>query len=118
MASNSYTVSSLQTGFNVNSWIQFESTSNSLQSHLHNHFAMQIGSLTDCTCTHAALTGADDCHDMAKKRQISINVLSGFCGTVLLASLCNASKKQVKEGALDIEEAAEKIIFFEEATGV
>ena len=30
--------------------------------------------------------------------------------------LCDASKKQAKERALDMEAAAEKIIFFEEAT--
>ena len=33
-------------------------------------------------------------------------------------SLCDASKKQIKEKALDIEAAAEKMIIFEEATGV
>ena len=33
-------------------------------------------------------------------------------------SLCDASKKQAKEKAIDIEAAAEKIIIFEEATGV
>ena len=33
-------------------------------------------------------------------------------------SLCDASKKQAKEKALDIEAAAEKMIIFEEATGV
>ena len=32
--------------------------------------------------------------------------------------LCDASKKQAKETALDMEAAAEKMIFFEEATGV
>ena len=48
-------VFTLQTGFNTNSWIRFESTSNLLQSHAHYHFAMQIGSVTNCTCT-------DDCH--------------------------------------------------------
>ena len=32
--------------------------------------------------------------------------------------LCDASKKQAKERALDMEAATEKMIFFEEATGV
>ena len=29
---------------------------------IHTRFAMQIGSLTYCTCTHVALTGTGDCH--------------------------------------------------------
>ena len=37
---------------------------------------------------------------------------------MLLASLCNALKKQAKERVLDMEAAAEMIIFFEEVTGV
>ena len=32
--------------------------------------------------------------------------------------LCDASKKQAKEKALDMEAAAEKMIIFAEATGV
>ena len=44
--------------------------------------------------------------------------LGSFRGAVLLASLCDASKKQAKERALDMETTAEKIIFFEEAAGV
>ena len=32
--------------------------------------------------------------------------------------LCDASTKQVKERAVDMEAAAKMIIFFEEATGV
>ena len=31
-----------------------------------------------------------------------------FLGVVLLATLCNASKKHAEERALDVEEAAEK----------
>ena len=37
---------------------------------------------------------------------------------VLWLCLCDASKKQAKERALDMEVAAEKMVFFEEATGV
>ena len=37
---------------------------------------------------------------------------------MMLASLCDASKKQAKGKVIVMEEAAEKTIFFEEATGV
>ena len=53
-----------------------------------------------------------------QKRWISINILGDFRGAVLLVNLCDASKRQAKERALDMEEAAEKMIFFEETTGV
>ena len=65
-----------------------------------------------------ALTSAGDWHMTRQKRWISINFLGGFRGAVLLESMCNGSKKQAKKRALDMEEAAAKINFFEKATGV
>ena len=41
-----------------------------------------------------------------------------FLAVFVALCLCDASKKQAKERALDMEAAAEKMIFFEEATGV
>ena len=41
-----------------------------------------------------------------------------FLSVFVLLCLCNVSKKQAKERALDIKAAAEKMIFFEEATGI
>ena len=41
-----------------------------------------------------------------------------FWAVFVVLSLCNASKKQAKEKALDMEAAAEKMLIFEEATGV
>ena len=66
---------------------------------------------------HATLTNTGDCHMTRQLRWISINFLGSFHGAVCLASLCDASKKKVKERVLDVEAAAE-IISFEEVTGV
>ena len=41
-----------------------------------------------------------------------------FLAVFVALCLCDASKKQAKERTLDMEAAAEKMIFFEEATGV
>ena len=56
---------------------------------------------------------------MAKK-VVSLNFPGGFRGAVLLACLCDASKKQAKEReSLIWKKAGEKIIFlYIEATGV
>ena len=53
--------------FNANSQTWFESTRNPLQSRRHYRFVMRIGSVTDCTCMHAALTSACDCHMTRQK---------------------------------------------------
>ena len=41
-----------------------------------------------------------------------------FLAVFVPLCLCDASKKQAKERALDMEAATEKVIFFEEATGI
>ena len=60
------------------------------------------------------LTDAGYCHDAAKKDRYPFI----FLGVFVALCLCDALKKQAKETALDMEAAAEKMIFFEEATGV
>ena len=72
----------------------------------------------DCTYTHATWTDTGECHMTLQKRWLCINFLSSFRGAELLAIFFDASKKQTKERALDMEAAAEMIIFFERATGV
>ena len=69
-------------------------------------------------CTYATLTDAGDSYNTVIKRYIFVKFSWCFCSTVLLVSLCDASKKQAKERVLDGEEAEKKIIFFKEATGV
>ena len=51
-------------------------------------------------------------------RQKKIDIHYFFLAVFVALCLCDASKKQAKERALDMEAAAEKMIFFEEATGV
>ena len=69
---------------------------------------------TNCTYKRATLTDAGDCHDTAKKDRYPLILWAVF----VALSLCDASKKQAKEKALDMEAAAEKMIIFEEATSV
>ena len=62
------------------------------------------------------MTDAGDCHnyETAKRDRYPLIFLAVF----VPLCLCDVSKKQAKERALDIKAAAEKMIFFEEATGV
>ena len=41
-----------------------------------------------------------------------------FLAVFVALCLCDASKNQAKERALDMEAATEKMIFFKEATGI
>ena len=66
-------MSAIQTGFNANSRIWFESTSNPLQSCPHYHFAMRI----DSTRMHAPLTGSCDYH-MTRRKKMDLVFMSVF----------------------------------------
>ena len=70
---------------------------------------------TNCTYTRATLTDAGDYH-MTRQKKDRYPLI--FLAVFVPLCLCDVSKKQAKERALDIKAAAEKMIFFEEATGV
>ena len=57
---------------------------------------------------HVTLTGSCDCHMTRRKTIHRFHFHVCVCGIVLLATLCDATKKQAEERALDVEEAAEK----------
>ena len=115
-------MSALQTGFNTHLMLIHGSGLNPLQIRFDRVRTIILQSELDPDKLYVYTCDLDRCrllsYDAAKKIEYPFIFLASFRGAVLLASLCDALKKQAKETALDMEAAAEKMIFFEEATGV